>query len=363
MSSSSYPQKQRGLDTRVWLAMLLVSVLSIGLISYNKATEEPCAPLNIAINSSHKAAAGRFNTNEVITFSSLRMGKKSENIVWSFGDATPTAKGSRVTHNYAAGGNYTVTATINGKCGETKVISVKEIAPIKTDSVILTNDIITGNFSPNMREKATYKCIAFAKSYEWRILYKKSFDVQTGQEAIYSFPNVNTYTLQLRLDNNPHKTFSKTIHVLPSNIGRTPRPIPLPPLPAPPRPPKADTSKNPVAVTPSAPTPDQPKADAAKSEPPRVIEVNDRRFLKLLQGVIAGSNDVQDFNDYLQDKGKTRVFLNNKDWKTLEELCLMIKGNRERKAEAVEAVRVDKQVTHLKVKAKKKNWLGRWVDL
>ncbi len=115
MTSFSNTYKQLGLDTRVWLVMIIVSILSLGILGYNSAIEEPCVPPDIAISSNHRDAHNRFVTNEIVTFSISNISSKSDRILWSFGDGTQT-KGLHVTHSYTNDGRFAVTATIGGKC-------------------------------------------------------------------------------------------------------------------------------------------------------------------------------------------------------------------------------------------------------
>jgi hypothetical protein len=362
-----------GLDVSVWVVMLIVCIISLALLAYTKITEEPCTRFTVSVKDYHNAGNNNYHLKEVLNFSSSAVTKEKKNIVWDFGDGTPQGIGGHVTHIYYKEGPFTVNATANGSCTETRLIYIRarENARQPSNSGILGNNIINGDFELIAGQKGSYSCNYSASEYEWHIVDRTNFPVKTGKEAEFYFRVPGSYTLQLKLDNDPEKIFIKNIVVDEDPLANI---SPLSPGPV-----RSgnlnkgkedkngsdlgqaagDTTAKVNIKLPHKDTVVPPPPVEPKREP---LITADRTFLVLLQGVNNGAKEIQDFDDYLCEKGNTEVVINEKERTTLTSLCNKIRKHEKFRVEAVQAVRGDhKCVKSLNVVIKRKTLLSGWV--
>jgi PKD repeat protein len=360
-------KRKMGLDRQVWFTMLIVSIISLGLAAYKTVTDKPCAPLNIEISGINIGRDESYFVNDVVSFSVSIRNNPSQNISWDFGDNTPVIKGAHVNHIYARDGAFTVTATTNGNCTDIKVVNVRKqlIRRQVIGNQVLTSQIMEGNFTPRVNERINYRCLVTASSYEWRILDRNNFPIQTTREAMFSFASPHPYILQLKLDNDISKTFTRTIYVAPifstnSEVQEPSPSIHIPPAPNPtPTPtPNPNPPTNPTTVP-------RPSVDTTQKIA-KFKEVSEGHFRRLLEGVLEGTKDVHDFDELLCEGVRTHVIINDEtNWRFFEDLCNMIRGKKNnRKIDWIKVNRDDnKCVINLQVGLKKKNIIGKWVDL
>jgi PKD repeat protein len=65
-------------------------------------------------------------------------------VSWDFGDGTPPATGSPVSHTYEAAGTYTVTDTITSSTGETKTCSQDIVVTAPTTGTLDVSSVPNG---------------------------------------------------------------------------------------------------------------------------------------------------------------------------------------------------------------------------
>ena len=266
---------------------------------------------------------------------------------------------------------FDITATINGKCQSVASVYIRK-SNISRDYNVLSNSavLITGSDTPAVNKPAVYMTNTTASNYEWTILNKNEYKNQTGKMALFSFKTPGRHTIQLKLDNDRQKIYTKNIYVTPpKSLANYNKPLEpkrfnspvLPPLQL-----KKDSVQQPIA----APTNTTPPASAApvKPEEKQYVETSNKYLLKTFEEVIRGGKAISEFDSYLCNGNGTKVLINNKNYSTFEQFFNDIKGNNKRKIESVEAVweavqSGNKCIINIKVTVKKKNIIGRWVDL
>ncbi len=367
MKSSSYNTSYYfGLDKTVWLVMIVVVILSIGLMGYKKVTYEPCIEFSI----SSKGFSGNTNDHYLIgedirfTIST----RDAKNVRWNFGDSAEERGSTIITHNYTHDGKFDVIATINGKCESITTVYVRKPNAVRNyfdqpNSAAL----ITGSGVAEANKAALYMTNTTADSYEWSILNRNEYKTQVGKIAAFNFKTEGKYTLQLKLDNNREKIYTKEILVKPSSIqNNSNSPLEtkhfnfkvLPP------PPKEDAVKAPATqqTIAAAPPSETPATEVPKTAEKHFIEATEKYFQKSFEEVIKGGKPIADFDNYLCNGRGTKVLRNDKDYTTFEELYNDVKGNSKRRIDAIQLLKENDCIIMFKVKVKKKNILGVWVD-
>jgi hypothetical protein len=365
--SSVYTKQWLGLDRMVWVTLATVALLSLGLVGYRLIGDEPCTNVVITVTGITEGKNKTYYVGETVSFAAPMAAGKS--IKWDFGDKTNVEQGIRVTHNFMKEGDYTVTATVNGRCMQYERISIRKLVDAnKLDSNsnlsnIFSNPIV-GNTSPQVMQSVVFSSAIGARSYEWSILNMNNYPTIVEAQAQYTFLSPGPKVLQLMLDGDPKKVFKKDINVqplpnLPSSAGAPPASIVvLPPLVRPQA--GAPTATDPavnnaVQALPEAPKPESAKTEPAKIERPKTQRISDDYFKDLLQDVVNNSLELADFDEYLCDKGKTRVLINDdKNWSNFQNLVQQIRGEKRVTIESVEQTIENGCVVKLKVKYDKK---------
>jgi PKD repeat protein len=317
-------------------------VLAAGLLAFKVANNNVvCHTVMITV----KPAAGQpetdFYIGEKLSFHADMA--KAKTVEWDFGDGTPTATGADVVHAYSTDGAYLVTTTVNGKCTESVSILVRQLATTTLTSPSQDSSLISGPDAPMAGEPVRFTAAGAAQSYEWTVLNAPDFPVQREPSAIYIFPAAGTRVIEVKLDNDPAKTYRKTITVLPSN-----------------KPMDAPTSNN-AAVPPPVIAPPPVKEAPATTTPdaPKVLIIPDEEFSSMLTAVTEGKKDASSFSAFLCNGAQTKVLVNGSDWQTFGELISKIHDNKKYVIRSVESVRNEQNcVTLLKVRYKKKGLLG-----
>jgi hypothetical protein len=356
------------LDKSVWLVMFVLIIISLGLMGYRKATYEPCVEFTIFSKGFSENTNNQFTVGDDIRFTVSR--RDGKNIVWNFGDSIEEKGTTVITHNYNRDGRFDVTATINGKCQSITTVYIRK--PNVNRNYTEQNNspaLITGSDAPEVNKPAIYMTNTTAESYEWSVLNRNEYKNQTGKFAAFNFKTEGRYTLQLKLDNDRQKIFTKEIFVKPSTaIVNNNNPLPtrrlnLDRLPR--REENEATSPVSQPVNPTAQPPIVPPTteDASGSAGNHYIDGTDKFFFKSFEEVIRGGKPITDFDKYLCNGTGTRVLLNDKNYMSFEQFFNTIKGNNKRKINKVELVKENKCIIIIKASVSKKNFIGAWVDL
>jgi hypothetical protein len=299
-----FTRTRLGIDTRVWLSLLVALLLSGALFGFRIATTEACIDIAIVARNTENPAAVIFYTNDRLSFTAKA--NNNTDVAWDFGDNT-IGKGARATHTYSAPGTYFVTATVNKKCREfISIIVRKQVLPslpAGSDSRELS---INGPDAPKAGEVVTFYTNITGDSYEWNVLNSPNYETQRIAVATYTFTNEGPQTIELKIDG---KVVRKNIQVLPGD-GKLPEPLPGPdPLPR--------------QIMGSDAIPEAPVTAKAKILPPE-------EFTDMLRKVTKGDMNASSFDPYLCEGGAaaTRVLLNDKNWTNLSAFCDKIAKNK-----------------------------------
>ena len=326
MSNRIFTRKILGLDQRVWLTMGILSILTLGLLSYKLIDKKRCSAFSIKVVSRLNFAGTTHYTGTNIFFEA---NSSNENVSWTFGDKSrDKRKGLEINHKFMTSGKYYISASINGECETGQFITIEDKpAPsqIKNDTPV-TKDIV-GPSSTFQGKKEEFFSPALADSfYEWVVLFHPELGTQHEDKAIFRFPNIGKFTIQLTLDHIRIKSYTKEIFVEEQQkkvlkhkeideadiekiivLKKKEKEKIVQ------RPPAADSST--VVVTPVE---------------PKIIRIGDKLFKNELQLLVEEKKSEQDFYKYLCSKGSTPVILNSKKDKsrTFSQLCKELKGKR-----------------------------------
>lgn len=373
-NSALFTRRAMGLDKSVWWVMLACCILSIGLASYKIAEEKPCINIIVAINGTTKGSNKTFFIGETVRFSALFAEDKK--ISWDFGDHSNTEQGMRATHTYKKEGVFPITINIDGGCTQHDQVIIKQFV---SDTSIANNNAIQnlfgnpidGNTSPTVMQSVIFSSTIDAKSYEWSISNYSNYPVKTTREAQFVFQTPGLKVLQLILNGDQSKIYTKDIIVQPLPVvPKNTQDLPPPQVPVYiPQQQQLPPNTNNAKVEPEKPA-DKPVDKPAevkpevKTEPaivkPKTIRIGNENFKDMLQDVVNNNADVADFNDYLCDQGKTRVLVNDeKNWTNFSALCNTIRGDKRVTITEVEQIIENNCVVKLKVKYdRKKKFLG-----
>lgn len=336
-----YTKTKASIDTRVWVTLLIISVLSIGTLAFKVATSVHCTMFNIIPKGYTAGTTNSFYTNEPISFTTTFIGKGE--IHWDFGD-NGKAKGVSVNHVYKHEGTFIVSATINGKCVETYKLTIAQLEQQKSANSVSMDNPISGPELVYAGDSASFNSALAADRYEWTVLNSPEFPVQTDASAFYNFPIPGTRIIELKLDGDATKIYRKNIQVLPQI--KTAETLPPPtngmdvPMVLPPPTVNAEEKEEVLPTTPAK---------------PKILVIPDQEFKVLLEDATSGKKDLQSINQYLCNTDKTKVLLNGTDWETVGSFVSKIYNKKKFDIKSVEAVRDENNcVTILKIKYKKR---------
>jgi hypothetical protein len=373
---STLSNKKMGLDRKVWMVMLVTCILCLGLFGYKIINgNEPCTPTTLSINAIPAEKEAVHYVDEPLTFKAPLAANKK--IVWDFGDKTSSEEGFIVTHTYKKEGEFRITAVINGRCENYARINIKKHVEI---SQSLNNynisEKIVGSSIINVGKEEKFTYAGGATSYEWTVKNSSNFPTQTTPTASFNFSLPGPYTIQLVVNNDPSKKGYKEITVIDPAASATQKsgggsksipmliPANLPPLPNPAdRQSDRQADKQPEKQAEKQPEKAPEKQPDVTAEPAKkkVVFIHDQIFQSLLEGVVTGQKDVDDFDPYLIYGGATKVRVNDgKIYKTFSQLCQEIKGRKV----IIESVKLKRDendktvVMQIEVDYKKKGFLG-----
>jgi hypothetical protein len=307
--------KQWGkLDYRVWMSLIALSLISLTVFGYKVATNEQCPSVNIALecNLNHAGLdSNTFYVNEEITFNTHTTAP-DQHISWDFGDKTPLHIGSKILHAYNKEGRYLATVTIKGKCAQSVVVKVIKNSISLFDSTVLDiNPIISADII-KLGNETIFNTSTVAKEYTWGIEELPDIGVRNTPTARFIFPKPGNFTITLTLDNG--KVFKKVIQIV-DPFGQADNTDPLPPVK------KVDLPELPPPAEEPLPLPPVKKEEpvvkdepAAASKPPAsktYDQLPTPAIQVLLEGVVAGKKDIDDFKNILCNGAGTKVMANN----------------------------------------------------
>lgn len=362
-----------GLDGKVWLVMLLLVITSAGLLGYKiiDNNNKPCNPVEIVINGLSNDDSHIYNIGEPLLFKAGN--SPHEKISWDFGDDTKKEEGFTASHIFKEPRIYNVTVIVNGNCESVAILRIKTPMSLTqyTPSPIVTNSII-GADEVNVKEDQKYSAPLDADSYEWNIKDNNNFAPRTGKETTFRFKSPGRYTIQLQLNHDPQKTYTKTVDVTDplskakNNTSFEQPQVLVPDYPVPIKKPEQtpvnqnqqvqNQSAAPPQVTVNPPPTDNP---SKKTEEQPVIHkrVSNGTLKDMLEEIVVNSRAPETFNVYLCDEGNTKV-VENSQWSTFTQLCNNIRGKKVEITSA-EQVREGDCIVNLTVNyKKKKGFLG-----
>ena len=280
-----YSRTFKGLDLGVWVMLLLCTVLSLGLLSFFVINRGKCIPFAIKVTANTDTV---YYTGQTINFDVSISSKKMR---WDFGDGSDTENGLFRTHVFYKPGKYTVRASMNNTCEETAEIKVlTDPNDIRGTDKIIGPEITI----PNKEEE--YICAVYSPQSKWLVVGHPDIKpVIKGLSAKFRFNRPDTYIIQVTLDDNRVRTYSKEVVVK----GTTPTTQPTER--------KVDIKK--LLPDPS-PNPDpKPVVVTAPTEIKMVPESAFKGFLKAIMFDESGKKSLTDFDQFLYYKGETKVRL------------------------------------------------------
>jgi hypothetical protein len=232
--------------------------------------------------------------------------------------------------------------------------------PVTTDNIatntISTGEEIVGPSTSTVGIEELFSCMVSANSYEWSIVnYPKL--TRTGMAAKFLFPHAGKFTVQVTLDNDRNKRFTKEVLVDNAAVVKSSQPnqklVPLIPADLAVLPQENKTVSEPA----STPVETNIPAPAANKK----IFIADATFISYLDKVSSHEMSLADFDKYLCGGGTTKVVVNGdtKDMKTFSWLVQEVGQRKGPKVESASLNRADGCVTLILVKfKKKKGFLG-----
>lgn len=357
-----YTRKITGLDYRVWLSMLIMCLICLALLGYQKIKASSTITMTCATNLFITVNGKDANDDAVCYLNQITLFRinaaPGAKVEWNFGDGSDPVEGAIASHTFHSESSYTVQATIDGRCKYAQDIVVQlesvkatEITEIKiyADS----NKIMAGTplrfscASKNIREE----------TYQWMVL--GTDQIQTTKIATFSFPAEGQYTVELMLNNDQTKKAYTKIEVAPipqtnsinnnipnPNVGGFDQLGPLIP-----------PNGNPSATTGNSQQQGNAGSSAAqeppKSEPtpPDIQEIDPSTFQSLLQNVLKGGEQIDALYPYLKYKGSTKIEVNgDMPYINLSEFCISKRGRKIKSLEFVKERENQKNIQIIKVK-------------
>jgi hypothetical protein len=211
-------------------------------------------------------------------------------------------------------------------CEFAQIISiVKPKAQTDVENVETTGEKIYGNDATYAGMEEIYQSLVKGEIYEWVVLNQPAMKKE-GPVASFIFPGKGTYTLQLTINNDRTKRYTKDIVVQelekkapkPGDIKPLIKPSDMGPMPLPPV--RQERHED---VQPAAPVVEAPAAA------PKKIKIGEPAFASYLQQVIDGQMIESDFYRYLAEEGATKVRYNSdKTTRTFSWLCNELNGKK-----------------------------------
>lgn len=200
------------IDGKVIETMLFTAALFLLLMAFRNRNTVPCKQVSFGFSTANRNDVAY--EKERVYFSS-QIKYDASMWAWDFGDKTPpdTRSGPYATHEYAQPGQYTVRLTINGKCEETKSISILK-RDDRNRQLYLRPAWPPGNELVAGRDYYFGDSTLGAETWSW--YFGKDESKRTRQNVRYQFLEPGEYTVVLVVNDDVEfgKT-QKTYRVMP----------------------------------------------------------------------------------------------------------------------------------------------------
>ncbi len=332
-AGSIFTRTRLGIDTRVWIFLTVIFLVSGALLGFRIATTKACTDISVTLFNSDAPDVTVYHANDRIVFTAKA--NSGNDVAWEFGD-NGVAQGKRVVHSYAKPGMYYVTITVNGKCREFVSVNVRpqDIQNVATPAS--GEAVINGPDAPKAGDPVNFYTNVNGQTYEWNVLNSPNYETQRIAVATYIFTTEGPKTIELKVDG---KIIRKDIQVLPSDK-KVPDQLP---------------TAQPLPTQPQEALPEPSAGNKPKMIPPE-------EFTDMLIKVTKGDMNGSSFDQYLCDggSGALRVLLNDKDFSTLSAFCDKIKSNKKYIVRNTKVVRDDNTgcVKQLNITYCKKGFIG-----
>ncbi|MDA3613694.1 hypothetical protein [Polluticaenibacter yanchengensis] len=319
--ASTYTKQWAGFDYRFWITLIVLIILSIVGYGYKKKYLYSCPVHTIStrgIYSNNSLVKQSFLINEPVVFRVPDIPHSS--VEWFIDDVTK-GKADSLLFTFPQAGKFAVKMKLDGKCEYVRIIN---ILPFKHQSLdvntagagSLPDQVIEGNEVFEAGSINYFTTPVIANSYEWQILEVPEYGIKTDQLIGYSIITAGTYTIQLKLNNDSKKVFTKTVRVTaPVVVADIPEEMDVPkPIDVPPGPVDIPANNKDKGN-------ENDKGSGGVKEPPKVrIVLPDNEILSILQLIRDKKKTVADFGESLCDGEKTKVLANDDEVMTLSEL-------------------------------------------
>lgn len=356
-----------GLDYRIWLVMGTASLLSAGLLFFQKVQHQrfvaaPCPVLPLSVDGKQKPTV-ICPPNRTVIFS---LGApKGARVTWEFDDGTAAVSGAVTQHKFLKEGQYTVEASVDGSCTQSVDVLIKEA--LNSEVVKPELQIFSDSAEAMVGSRLRFSAASFpaAKTYQW--LVQETGEKAEGENAGFRFLHPGIFTLRLTADNNPawqqiRQITIKDFPVAPLGPLETMPPGggPLPNvgdlLPPVPGGNGGSSQKGQMAATNKSA--DQP-AGGGETPKPKSTAIDPDAFKGFFQQVLNGDNPVNSLDAYLPYRETTQVFEEgNNNSVSLKEFCAK---NKNRTIDALRFNRDDQKssIQSIVVKLKSKGFFGK----
>jgi len=357
-----------GLDYRIWLVMSLCWVACAGWFVYetiNTTKAQYCSTtFHIIVNGEGGNGIAVCDLDATAFFQIDA--PPDAKVEWNFDDGSKIIGDNRAGHKFKAEDNYTVVATVNGRCETKKDVTVKKAVAV---DAVKPSVKIFADTGRTVGSRIRFSAVANVpiSSYQWALL--PTNETQTGANAAFDFPRAGEFTVQVTINNDP-----TTRQEQPITITDLPLPAPVNPNPfpgaggasgggsgviPPPLFPSGDAANsgtktpntNAGANNGAGSTTEPAKTEQAK---PKATVIDPDGFKSLLQEVLDGSKELTDLYPFLDYTGSTKVVVNGKDEMKITDF---VREKRKKKIEALDFQKDDKNgIQKIKVKLRHGLW-------
>ncbi len=326
--STLFTKRLWGLDTGVIRTFAITSALALAFILVKWLWVMPCSGIQIMVNGQDPSQQSYLYANTPITFSIATENGKSQ-VVWIFDDKSKTQTGQSVQHYFREEGDYTVEAKIDGQCQTSIQIHIRHqltLENLGSNDALNGGNPINGIDQPKTGQSTSYFCSVAADAYEWSVAEDPSIPTSNSNTFQPVFLSPGTYTIQLKLNNDPSKIFRKPVSVLAGS--------PTPSMDAG----MPDVSAPSQQITPVSPNLPPPSASSAAPEEEEEAEVAapkkrepiivaDEELKYQLEQIRDKKKSILDLKDYFCDGYETSVKVQT-DGKVLNltQLCDKLQG-------------------------------------
>lgn len=195
------------LDEKVILSMILVAVLAFGVLAFRYKTYTPCTPAKIKISSASGNESSTYYVGDQVQFSADLTG--ATKFEWSVDDKNGfKSNGVSPFYEFTDTGNYTVTLKLKGNCESQETIVVVD----RPEAALPRPSITFKPATPKVGTKITFSDTTnSADTWSWDFGVPNSRSIQKSPSFTYKDPG--TYTVTLRLNDNPKRESSVTVTV------------------------------------------------------------------------------------------------------------------------------------------------------